>query len=232
MGVQIPPSAPSTPPVTRPGIARRTTPAARPAAPRGGLSVNCRPDPPANDPSTLPRPQTRLSPAAPSRRLSHQPASTHRSWHRSLSVPRKESTFRTLTEITLPCATRANPPATGCGWVQLATLYRSLSLDSTRRTTAGPEDQDRVQACDERALDHVGQHAQTVPQASPRRTGPPPAALAHGSTDALPRTVPAIAAHATAAAHQWAALPMPAGAFRNPPVPPPVPRGCFVQTWV
>ena len=41
--------------------------------------------------------------------------------------------LRTLTEITLPCATRANPPTTGCAWVQLATLYRSLSLDSTMR---------------------------------------------------------------------------------------------------
>ena len=35
---------------------------------------------------------------------------------------------RTLTEITLPCAKRAKPWKTGCAWMQLATLYRSLSL--------------------------------------------------------------------------------------------------------
>ena len=34
---------------------------------------------------------------------------------------------RTLTEITLPRATRTNPQTTGWAWVQLATLYRFLS---------------------------------------------------------------------------------------------------------
>ena len=36
--------------------------------------------------------------------------------------------LRILTAITLPCACHAEPQKTGRGWVQVATLYRSLSL--------------------------------------------------------------------------------------------------------
>ena len=40
--------------------------------------------------------------------------------------------FRILTAIILPCACHAEPQKTGRGWVQVATLYRSLSLGTVR----------------------------------------------------------------------------------------------------
>ena len=40
----------------------------------------------------------------------------------------RNAILRTLTKITLPCAKRAKPEKTGCAWMQLATLYRALSL--------------------------------------------------------------------------------------------------------
>ena len=47
--------------------------------------------------------------------------------------------LRTLTKITLPCAKRAKPEKTGCAWMQLATLYRALSLAVKRLRQVGDQ---------------------------------------------------------------------------------------------